>query len=87
MIERFKRTTYKFEKKMGVFLNETYFKNKVRRGEAETGEARYCEDRKKPKKRQKWSPEIEEEDDESFKEINAEIANIVEELMHEHQAE
>ena len=48
MVEKFKRTTYKFEKKMNLFLNETYFKNKGN----ERQEMRRSENRKG--KRDKW---------------------------------
>ena len=48
MIDKFRRTTYKFEKKMGIFLNETYFKNKIQKEERQR---KCCEEKSKNKKR------------------------------------
>lgn len=70
-IEKFKRTTYKFEKKMNVFLNETYFKNKQRQPPQKS----------EPERKQSYCPVIAEED-ESMKEIDAEIDHIIQELVH-----
>lgn len=55
MVEKFKRTTYKFEKKMNLYLNETYFKNKGHNKQ----EMKRSANRKE--KKSHW-PDIEEED-------------------------